>query len=158
MRGSGSKSGKPCAKLTALSGPLSARFSRVISRITDSVKLCAFRDRPIVFSVSGIGALQVKLGARAGKASCRALEAALPPPADVAGPARLGEEIEHIGSAQQTDHLAAPDPRHATDPLPDQKARRLVDAGFLGDRDDARTHDVARDLTFLGEDVRLRHN
>jgi hypothetical protein len=44
MRASGSKSGKPWAKLTALSGPFRARFKRVISRMTDSVKLCAFSD------------------------------------------------------------------------------------------------------------------
>src|SRR2546421_8225426 len=100
MRASGSKSGKPCAKLTAFSGPCSARLSRVISRITDSVKLCAFSERPIG-SVSGIGPLQVQCGARAGVAACGALEAPLPPAADIACPPRLGEEVEHVGAAQE---------------------------------------------------------
>ena len=36
---------------------------RVISRMTDSVKLCAFSDRPIDDLVSGIGTLQLQVGA-----------------------------------------------------------------------------------------------
>src|SRR5262249_22763319 len=156
IRGSGSKSGKPWAKLTAFSGPCSARLSRVISRMTDSVKLFALRDcRGAVELVSGIGALQMEVGARAGEAALRALQASLPPAADVARPSRLGEEVQHVGPAEQPDHLSAPDHRHPADALPDQKPRRLVDAGLLGDRDDAWAHDVARGLAPLGEDVGL---
>src|SRR5438094_7882847 len=155
MRASGAKSGTPCAKLTAFAGPCSARLRRVISRMTDSVKLCAFSDRPIDDLVSGIGTLQLQVGARGREAPHRALQAALPPAANVAGPARLGEEIEHVGPAEESDHLAAPDHRHAAYALADEKPGRLVDPGFLGDRDDARTHDLARGLSLLREDVRL---
>src|SRR6266508_1616570 len=156
MRGSGSKSGKPWAKLTAFAGPWRARFSRVISRMTDSVTLCALSEVPVL--VSGIGTLQAQVGARAGVAACRLLEAALPPTADVARPAGLGEEVKDIGPAEQADHLAAADHRHATDALADEETGCLIDPGFLGDRDDARAHDVARGLALLGEDVRLGHD
>src|SRR5438445_763736 len=37
-------------------------------------------------------------------------------------------------------------------------AHRLVDARLLRDRDDTRAHDVARDLSLLGEDIRLRND
>ena len=46
------KSGKPCARFTA---PL-ATASRVISRITDSVKDDALRDVPLIGRVGGIAA------------------------------------------------------------------------------------------------------
>src|SRR5690348_3661094 len=151
IRGSGSKSGKPCAKLTALSGPCRARFRRVISRMTDSVKLCALSES----LMSGISALQDEFGARARKAARRPLEASLPPTTHAAGPPRLGEEIEHVGAAQQSDHLAAADDRHAPNALADQQSGRFIDSRFLGDGDDARAHDVARGLAFLGEDVGL---
>src|SRR5713101_447534 len=152
IRGSVWKSGKPCAKLMARSGPLRARFKRVISRMTDSVKLWAFRERR---SVPRIGALQANVGARARVAAFRHLQPVLPAPADVASPPRAGEEVEHVGTAQEAHHLAALDDRHAADPLADEKARRLVDAGVLADRDDVRAHDVARDLSLLGEHVHL---
>src|SRR5437868_10284193 len=122
MRESVSKSGKPCAKLTAFSGPCSARLSRVISRITDSVKLCAFSERR-TGSVSRIGPLQVQGGARAGVAACGTLETPLPPAADIARPPRLGEEVQHVGATQEADHLAAPDHRHSPDALADEKPR-----------------------------------
>src|SRR5213594_1449533 len=156
MRGSGSKSGNPWAKLTALSGPWSARLRRVISRITDSVKLWAFSDWRIAApSMSGISPLQAKVGARAREALWRPLETSLPPAADLAGPARLGEEVEDVGPAQEADHLAPADHGHAAYALADQQPRRLVDPGLLGDGDDSRTHDVARRLAPLGEDVGL---
>src|SRR2546427_6987168 len=158
MRMSGSKSGNPCAKLTAFSGPCRARLRRVISRMTDSVKLCAFSDRPIDLLVSGIGTLQLQVGARAREAAHRALQASLPPTANVAGPARLGEEVEDVGPAEKPDHLAAPDHRHAAYALADEQPGRLVDAGFLRDRYDARAHDVPRGLALLGEDVSLRND
>src|SRR5690348_7383274 len=159
MRGSGSKSGKPWAKLTALSGPCSARLRRVISRMTDSVKLCAFSDWRIAPRlVSGIGSLQVKIRAGAREAPHRALEAALPPAADVAGPTRLGEEVEDVRAAEQAHHLPAADHRHAADALADEEPCRLVDARLLGDRDHARAHDVARRLAALGEHVGLGHD
>src|SRR2546428_6251414 len=158
MRGSGSKSGNPCAKLTALSGPCRARLRRVISRMTDSVKLCDVSDRPSDLLVSGIGKLQLQDGARAREAAHRALQASLPPTADVAGPARLGEEVEDVGPAEKPDHLAAPDHRHAAYALADEQPGRLVDPGFLRDRYDARAHDVARGLALLGEDVGLGHD
>src|ERR1041384_8485971 len=113
MRASGSKSGKPCAKFTAFCGPCMARLRRVISRMTDSVKLWAFRDTSPEDLVSGICTLQPQVGARAGEATRRPLQAALPPSAHVARPSRLGEEVEHVRAAEQTDHLAAADPRHA---------------------------------------------
>jgi len=46
ISGGGSKSGKPCAKLIARSGPCRARLTRVISRMTDSVKLLALALSP----------------------------------------------------------------------------------------------------------------
>src|SRR5438477_16716 len=152
---SGSKSGNPWAKLIARSGPCRARLRRVISRMTDSVKLSAFSERPIEDLVSGISTLQVQLGARARVAARGPFQAPLPPAADRARPPRLGEEVEHVGAAEEADHLAAPDDRHAADAFADEQPRRLVDSGLLGDGDDARAHDVARDLSLLGEDVRL---
>src|SRR5712692_2606982 len=98
----------------ARSGPLSARFKRVISRMTDSVKLWAFSDRR---SVARIGALQVDVGARAGMTALRHFQPALPAPADVAGPARAREEVKHVGTAQQADHLSVLDHRHPSDAL-----------------------------------------
>src|SRR5689334_1188020 len=101
--------------------------------MTDSVKLCAFSDcLTAPGSVAGIGALQAKLGARARETSRRPFETALPPAADGARPARLGEEVEHVGTAEQADHFAAADHRHAANALADQQARRLVDARLLG--------------------------
>src|SRR5207245_2427747 len=155
IRGSVSKSGNPCAKLTARSGPLRARFNRVISRMTDSVKLWAFSESRVERLVSRIGPLQVDVGARARVTALRHLQAPLPAPANVAGPARAGEELEHVGSAQQADHLAALDHRNPPDALSDQESRRLVDACVLADRDDVRAHDVARDLSLLREHVDL---
>src|SRR5256885_5433807 len=143
MRASGSKSGNPCAKLTALAGPCRARLRRVISRMTDSVKLCAFSERPIDDLMSGISTLQLQVGARAREAAHRALQAALPPTADVAGPTRFGEEVEDVGPAEESDHLAAPDHGHAADAFADEQPGRLVDPGFLRHRYDARAHDVA---------------
>src|SRR5205823_3359290 len=139
-RASVSKSGKPCAKLTAFCGPCIARFRRVISRMTDSVKLWAFRETSPAALVSGIGALQPQVDARAGVAARRTLQASLPPAAHVARPARLGEEVEHIGAAQQADHLAPANYRHAPDALADQKTRGLVDASLLGHGDDTLAH------------------
>src|SRR5207245_18851 len=123
--------------------------------MTDSVKLSAFSERPIEDLVSGISALQVQLGARARVAARGPFQAPLPPAADRTRPPRLGEEVEHVGAAEEADHLAAPYDRHAADPFADEQPRRLVDPGLLGDGDDARAHDVARDLSLLGEDVRL---
>src|SRR2546429_5672230 len=149
-RPSGSKSGNPWAKLIARSGPCRARLRRVISRMTDSVKLSAFSERPIEDLVSGISTLQVQLGARARVAARGPFQAPLPPAADRARPPRLGEEVEHVGAAEEADHLAAPYDRYAADPFADEQPRRLVDPGLLGDGDDARAHDVARDLSLLG--------
>src|SRR5438445_112392 len=123
--------------------------------MTDSVKLSAFSERPIEDLVSGISALQVQLGARARVAARGPFQAPLPPAADRTRPPRLGEEVEHVGAAEEADHLAAPYDRHAADSFADEQPRRLVDPGLLGDGDDARAHDVARDLSLLGEDVRL---
>src|SRR5947208_2892550 len=103
--------------------------------MTDSVKLWAFSDCRIVpggWSVPGICALQAKVAAGAGIAPSRPLQAALPPAAHLARPARLGEEVEDVGAAEQPDHLAAADDGHTADPLSDQQPRRLVDAGLLG--------------------------
>src|SRR5438270_11290639 len=156
IRGSVSKSGNPCAKLIARSGPFSSRLSRVISRMTDSVKLSAFSERCAPTSVPRIRALQVNVGARAREAKFRPLEPALPAPAYRARPARLGEEVEDVGAAQQADHLAVLDDRHTADPFACQQAGRLVDARVLGHRDDVRAHDVAGELALLREDVDLR--
>src|SRR6266849_9128934 len=152
IRRSVSKSGKPCAKLTARLGPLRARFNRVISRMTDSLKLWTFSDSR---SVPRIGPLQANVRAGARMTSLRRLQSSLPAPANVAGPARGREEVEHIGTAQKADHLSALDDRHAADVLADEEPRRLVDARVLADGDDVRAHDVARDLTLLGEDIDL---
>src|ERR1700681_205866 len=152
IRASVLKSGNPWAKLTARSGPLICMFSRVISRMTDSVKLWAFIER---WLMPRIGALQVEVRARARVAALGFVEAALPPPAHVARPPRLGKKLEDVRAAEQPDHLAVADHRYTADPLPDQQSRGLVDAGVLGDRDDTRAHDVARDLALLREHVGL---
>src|SRR6266849_6756758 len=156
MRGSVSKSGKPWAKLIARSGPLSSRFCRVISRMTDSAKLSAFSDSRAAGLVPRIPSLQADVGARARKASLGPLEPALPSAAHVARPARLGEEVEHVRAAQEADHLSALDDGHTPDALAGHQPCRLVDACVLGDRDHIRAHDVARERTLLGEDVDLR--
>src|SRR5260370_6491118 len=105
----------------ARSGPLRARFNRVISRMTDSVKLWAFSDRRLV---ARIRALQMDVGARAGVTALRHLQPALPAPADVAGPARAREKVEHVRTAQPADHLSILDHRHSSDALADQKPDR----------------------------------
>src|ERR1700694_1459705 len=105
------KSGKPWAKLTAFSGPLSARLRRVISRMTLSVKLSALRLR------SGAGtlnrslraggeraALQPKGVAGAEVARGRRFEAAVSLPARLAGPQAVGEEFEDVGAADEAHH------------------------------------------------------
>src|SRR6202165_6265056 len=120
--------------------------------MTDSVKLWALSES---LSVAGIGTLQAKFRARARVAPRRPLQAALPPSANRACPARLGEEIEHVGPAEEADHLAASDHRDAADALPDQEARRFVDAGLLRDGDDTRAHDFPGRLPLLGEDISL---
>src|ERR1700674_3131481 len=107
--------------------------------MTDSVKLWALSES---LSVAGIGTLQAKFRARARVAPRRPLEAALPPPANRACPARLGEEIEHVGPAEEADRLAGPDHRAAPDALPDERPRRFVDAGHPRDGDDAPAHDL----------------
>src|ERR1700693_1324905 len=170
MRASVLKSGKPCAKFTARSGLFNWRFRRVISRMTDSVKLWTLNERRFtgvpaksrrilclrgVFSVLRSGTLQVEIRTRAGVASLGLLETALPPPAHVTGPARLGEELEHVGAAEQTDHLAALDHRHQPDPLADEQARVFIDAGVLVDGDHARAHDVAGHLALFREHIGL---
>src|SRR3981081_735044 len=155
IRGSVSKSGNPCAKLTARSGPLRARFNRVISRMTDSVKLWAFRESRVERLVSRIGPLQLDVSARARIAALRHLQPALPPPANIAGPPRAGEEFEHVGSAQQADHLAALDHWNPPDALSDEESSRLVDAGVLADRDDVRAQYVERALSLLRDHVDL---
>src|SRR5438552_14624093 len=99
--------------------------------MTGSGMVRAVRDRPIDDLVSGIGTLQLQVGARAREAPHRALQAALPPAAHVARPPSLGEEVEHVGPAQESDHLAAPDHRHPAYALADEKPGRLVDPGFL---------------------------
>src|ERR1700752_4864451 len=149
MRGSVGKSGNPCAKFTARSGPWSSRLSRVISRMTDSVKLCALSERPGPL-VSGIGTLQAQVGARAREAAHRPLQAAFPPAAHGARPPRLGEKLEHVRTAQQTNHLPAANHRDSADALADQKPGRFIDPGLLGHRDDALAHDVEGDLALLG--------
>src|SRR5712692_1860817 len=159
MRASVSKSGKPCAKFTARSGPFSSRLRRVISRITDSVKLSALSDwLRLVRSVPRICALQMKVGAGTGVTAHRALKAALPPTANGACPPGLGEELEHVGAAKEADHLAGADHRHAANPLADEQPGSLVDPRLLGDLDHPLAHDVARDLPVLGEDVGLRND
>src|ERR1051325_4003116 len=139
----------------ARSGPWSSRFCRVISRMTDSAKLSAFRESRAAGLVPRIPTLQMDVGARAREAAFGPLESALPAPAHVARPAGLGEEVEDVRAAQQADHLAFLDHGYAADALTRKKSRRLVDACLLGDRDDVRAHDVARDLSLLGEDVHL---
>src|SRR5258705_3957597 len=86
------------------------------------------------------------------------LQAALPAPAHVAGPACGGKEVEDVRAAQQADHLAPLDDRDAPYALSNEQLRGLVDAGVRADRDDVLAHDVARDLSLLGEDVGLRHD
>src|SRR4029077_4481814 len=143
MRSSVLKSGNPWGKFTARSGPFSSRFKRVISRMTDSVKLWALSERRLM---AGIGALQVEIGARARVAALGFLQAALPPPAYVARPPRLGEKLEHVRAAEQADHLSAFDHRDAPDPLADQQPRGFIDSRVLADGDHPRAHDVARHL------------
>src|ERR1700692_2504501 len=109
MRGSVGKSGKPWAKLMALSGPLSARLRRVISRMTDSVKLWAFSESCGRGSVARICSLQSNVRAGARMAALELLAPALRAAADVAGPARGGEEIQDVGPAEQPHHLPALD-------------------------------------------------
>src|SRR5579859_290279 len=155
MRGSVSKSGKPWAKLIARSGPLSSRFCRVISRMTDSAKLSAFSDSRAAGLVPRIRSLQVDVGARAREASFGPLEPPLPAPAYIAGPAGLGEEVEHVRAAEQADHLSTLDDWHTPDALAREQPRGLVDACVFGDRDHVLAHDVARERTLLGEDVDL---
>src|SRR2546430_2418552 len=75
MRGSVSKSGNPWAKLIARSGPLSSRFCRVISRMTDSAKLSAFSDSRAAGLVPRIRSLQVDVGAFCEKACARGADA-----------------------------------------------------------------------------------
>src|SRR5450759_207598 len=152
IRASVLKSGNPWAKFTARFGPFSWRFKRVISRMTDSVKLWAFSERRLMPRVRP---LQVEIRARARVASLRLFEAALPPPAYVARPACFGEELQHVRAAEQADHLAVPDDRHAANPLSDQQARGFVDAGVFADGDHAFAHDVARHLALLREHVGL---
>src|SRR5258708_266953 len=159
IRGSVAKSGKPWAKLIARSAPLRARFSRVISRMTDSVKLRAFSERRRdIELVPRIAPHEVDVGARARIAPLRHLEPPLPSPAHVAGPARRGEKIENVRAAQQADHPAPLDDRHAPDVLADQEPRRLVDASVLADGDHVRAHDAARALAFLGQDIHLAND
>src|SRR5258708_36058937 len=152
MRGSVLKSGKPWGKLTGFSGAVSRRFSCVISRMTDSVKLWGFSESR---SVSRVGALQLQVEARTRVAALGLLEAALPPAAHLARPPGPREEVEHVGAAQQADHLAAFDHRNAPDAFADEEACRLVDAGLLRDRDHTRAHDVAGNLALLREHVGL---
>src|SRR6185295_7324312 len=99
MRGSVSKSGKPWAKLIARSGPLSSRLSRVISRMTDSAKLCALSESLARWLMSWIAALQVHVGARAGVAALGHLQTTLPVTAHVADPPGGGEELEDVRTA-----------------------------------------------------------
>src|SRR6266446_3706156 len=100
--------------------------------MTDSVKLWAFSDkRRGIELVPRVAPHEVDVGARARIAPLRHLEPALPSPAHVAGPACRGEKIENIGAAEQADHLASLDDRHAPDALANQQPRRLVDASVL---------------------------
>src|SRR3979409_1201436 len=117
--------------------------------MTDSVKLWAFSER----LRSEIGALQLQGRAGAGVAPRRSFEAALPPTADLAGPARLGKEVEHVGTAEQPNHLALLHHGDAAYALADQQARGLVDPSLFTDRDHAVAHDVARHLALLGKDI-----
>src|SRR5947208_5126895 len=156
IRGSVSKSGNPWAKLIARSGPLSSRFCRVISRMTDSAKLSAFSDSRAAGLVPRIRSLQVDVGARARETPLGPLQPALPSPAYVARPSGLGEKVEHVRAAQQADHLSPLDDWHAPDALAGHEPCRLVDARVLSDRDHMRAHDVARERALLGEDVDLR--
>src|SRR6266849_5316887 len=126
--------------------------SRIRRSVSKSVKLWTFSDSR---SVPRIGPLQANVRAGARMTSLRRLQSSLPAPANVAGPARGREEVEHIGTAQKADHLSALDDRHAAHVLADEEPRRLVDARVLADGDDVRAHDVARDLTLLGEDIDL---
>src|ERR1700676_1704931 len=102
--------------------------------MTDSVKLWALSESRLM---ARVGALQVKIRARARVAPLGFLEAAVPPPAHVARPTRLGEEPPPVRAAERAEQLAAFDPRDAADPLPDPQAGRLVDAGVFADGHDA---------------------
>src|SRR5690349_644732 len=111
MRESGSKSGNPCAKLIARSGPCIARLRRVISRMTDSVNDSALCESRMLVPV--ISSPQNEVVARARVAAHRPLETALPPAADAARPSRLRVEIENVRAAEEANHLAPADHRHA---------------------------------------------
>src|SRR5215472_15815235 len=126
--------------------------------MTDSAKLSAFSESRAPDLVSRVRALQPNVGARTREALVEALQAPLPPAADVACPARLGEEVEHVGSAEQADHLAAVDHRDSPDAFAHQQLRGLFDTHLLCYGDDVAAHDVARDRPFLGENVRLGHD
>src|SRR5438046_10647075 len=102
-------------------------------------------------SVPWIGALQAQVGAGARVAARQPLEVALPPTADVARPARLGEEVEDVGAAEEAHHLADENDQHAADTLADQESRRYIDARHLGDRDDAETQEDPRRIAALDE-------
>src|SRR5260370_8564244 len=122
--------------------------------MTDAGKLGAVSERR---SGARIRALQVDVGARAGMTAFRHLQPALPAPADVAGPARAREEVQHVGTAQQADHLSMLDHRHPADALADEEARRLVDASVLADGDDWRAHHVAGNFSLLRQDTPSGH-
>src|SRR6266566_4220195 len=138
MRGSVSKSGKPWAKLIERSGPLSSRFCRVISRMTDSAKLSAFSDSRAADLVPRIRSLQVDVGARARKASLGPLEPALPSPAHVARPARLGEDVDLRDDAD--DEPIRRQHRRAGDSLARQRLCNLLDRCVLFEGDDVAGH------------------
>src|SRR5919198_3814758 len=92
----------------ARSGPWSARFTRVISRMTDSAKLPALRLNRTLISLllSRMRSLEREGGAGAGAAALGLLEAVLPLPAGRAGPDPRGEELQDVGAAEQPDQPA----------------------------------------------------
>src|SRR5262252_7381555 len=104
--------------------------------MTDSAKLSAFSESRAPGLVSRIRALQPNVGARTREALVGALQPALPPAADVARPARLGEEVEHVGAAEQADHLAAIDHRNSPDAFAHQQLRGLFDTHLFRHGDD----------------------
>src|SRR5215467_14550372 len=55
----------------------------------------------------------------------------------------LGEAMDEIGAADDTDHPAFAQHRHAFDAVGGQQTRDLVDLGLLVDRDYRRCHDIA---------------
>src|SRR6266851_2857710 len=125
IRGSVWKSGKPCAKLTARSGPFRARFKRVISRMTDSVKLWAFSERR---SVARIRALQVADGDDV-RAHDVARDFSL-----LRKDIDLGDDAGHMPVA--SDH------RRAGDALRRQRRRDLLQRRVLAERDHVSRHHV----------------